>query len=101
MCVGPQRAGTTFFEQIFRSYKKISMPEIKETNYWINNKVRKIIGEYSNYFNKKNGIWMEVDPKYIYYPEKIKQLKTSFKTVKIIIWLCNLFSVKLGNRVFI
>jgi hypothetical protein len=83
--VGPHRSGTTFIDEIFRFNKNISMPKIKETNYWINNKVRNRIGDYSNYFNNNNKIWMEVDPIYIFHPRKIKEIKNTFKDVKIIV----------------
>lgn len=83
MCIGAQKAGTTWLYEMLESIDGVGLPVQKEVHFWDWNR-RKGLGWYSRQFPSK-GILGEVTPCYMTLSEKhVAEIRELFPSLKII-----------------
>ena len=76
LCIGAQKAGTTWLHEMLRRHKGLSLPEQKEVHFWDWNR-RKGLKWYSNQFSQtsRNCLCGEVTPCYaVLATEKVSEV---------------------------
>lgn len=91
LCIGSQKAGTTWLYENLRCHQELFLPARKELNYF-SSKYRFYgmpLGDYSNYFKTASGIKGEVTPCANLSVRRIRFIKTIMPSLKIILIIRN------------
>ena len=84
--VGAQKAGTTTIHELLRTHSEISLPSIKETHFFSDDKVySKGFDWYSRQFDHSKNFFCEVDPSYLFFSKARSRIKENIDDSKFII----------------
>ena len=84
--IGAQKAGTTTIHELLRAHSDISLPSIKETHFFSDDKVyRKGLDWYLRQFDSSKNILCEVDPSYLFYKQASYRIKKNLDNSKFIV----------------
>ena len=74
--IGAQKSGTTTIHELLRAHSDISLPSIKETHFFSDDKVyHKGLDWYLRQFDSSKNILCEVDPSYLFYKQASYRIK--------------------------
>ena len=87
ICIGAQRAGTTWLHNCLKEHPDVFVPQLKELHFF-DRFFNKGIEFYLEYFSPENRgnaiVWGELTPNYYQEPEALKRIKDTIPDVKII-----------------
>lgn len=89
LCIGAQKAGTSWLHEMLRHFPELGLPEQKELHFWDWNR-RKGLKWYSNQFPRKSDnllqhYYGEITPCYMALPEDdVEEIKVLFPSARIV-----------------
>ncbi len=84
--IGAQKSGTTTIHELLRAHSDISLPSIKETHFFSDDKVyHKGLDWYLRQFDQTKNIFCEVDPSYLFYKQAHSRIKENLNNSKFIV----------------
>ena len=84
--LGAQKSGTTTIHELLSAHSDISLPSIKETHFFSDDKVYdKGLDWYFAQFDQTKNIFCEVDPSYLFYKNAHSRIKENLNNSKFIV----------------
>ena len=84
--IGAQKSGTTTIHELLSAHSDISLPSIKETHFFSDDKVyHKGLDWYLSQFDRTKNIFCEVDPSYLFYKQAYCRIKENLSNSKFIV----------------